>query len=87
MGRLVAGVARGGTGNPLEVHERRIGEVVDRVEVAHGAGLLESDPRESWDRFVAYGDDVKASGLARIVLAAPFFATLPGTDRYTDELW
>jgi hypothetical protein len=49
--------------------------------------FLESDPREVWDRFVEYGDAVKSSGLARVALAAPFFVTWPGTDRYADELW
>ena len=49
--------------------------------------FLETDPREIWDTFLAYGDQIAASGLATLALAAPFLPTIPGTDRYTDELW
>jgi len=49
--------------------------------------FVESDPRQVWDRVVAYGDEIKASGLARVALAAPLIPTIPGTDRYADELW
>ena len=49
--------------------------------------FLERDPREAWPRFVDYAAAVDATGLGRVVLAAPFITTDVGTDRYTDELW
>jgi len=30
---------------------------------------------------------VRNAGLGRLLLSAPFIPTVPGTDRYTDELW
>ncbi len=49
--------------------------------------LLREDPREGWDAIVDAVESINASGLAEVVLAAPFIPTIPGTDRYTDELW
>ena len=49
--------------------------------------FLESDPRDVWPRFVDYASALDASGLGRVVLAAPLIPTSVGTDRYTDELW
>lgn len=49
--------------------------------------FLETHPRECWDRFVAYAAAVNDSGLARVILAAPFIPTIVGTDTYTDQLW
>ena len=43
--------------------------------------------RESWPRFLDYVERVNASGLAKVVFAAPFHRTIIGTDTYTDELW
>ncbi len=39
------------------------------------------------DRFASLGDDFVAAGLGDLVLVAPFRATIPGTDTYTDQLW
>jgi hypothetical protein len=36
---------------------------------------------------VQLGADVEASGLGRVVFAAPWIPTVVGTDRYTDQLW
>ena len=49
--------------------------------------FTDTDVRESWDRFVDYGERVAASGLATVVGAAPFHRTVVGTDTYTDQLW
>jgi hypothetical protein len=50
--------------------------------------FVDDDPLAGWDkRFAGHGEDLEASGLGRIVFASPFLATVPGTDRYTDELW
>ena len=49
--------------------------------------FLEEEPAKSWDRFVDYGRRVNKSGLATAVFAAPFLATVVGTDAYSDELW
>lgn len=49
--------------------------------------FAQSDPRECWDRITSYADRLKASGLASVALAAPFLPTVPGTEKYLDELW
>ena len=48
--------------------------------------LTEGDSLDAWDEFAGAGDLVAASGLGRVELMAPFIPTLPGTDRYVDEL-
>ena len=49
--------------------------------------FLEDDPRNIWDLFVTYANQVNESGLATVSLAAPFIPTVVGTDTYTDQLW
>jgi hypothetical protein len=48
--------------------------------------FLERDPAECWDLFTGDGTAADASGLGRLEFAAPFIPTLPGTDKYVDEL-
>ncbi|MEU4202433.1 hypothetical protein AB0F64_21120 [Streptomyces sp. NPDC026294] len=49
--------------------------------------FLQEDPRACWDRwFTGLDGEVAASGLGRVELVAPFVPTVPGTDRYVDEL-
>lgn len=49
--------------------------------------FLERDPRVCWEEhFAGSGADVERTGLGRVELAAPFIPTVPGTDRYVDEL-
>ncbi|MEV4873226.1 hypothetical protein [Streptomyces syringium] len=49
--------------------------------------FLERDPRVCWEEhFAGCGADVERTGLGRVELAAPFIPTVPGTDRYVDEL-
>lgn len=48
--------------------------------------FTEGDPLDAWDEFAGAGDLITASGLGRVELMAPFIPTLPGTDRYVDEL-
>jgi hypothetical protein len=50
--------------------------------------FLDEDPVAVWDeRFAGMGAELKRAGLGRIVFASPFLSTVPGTDRYADELW
>ena len=50
--------------------------------------FLEEDPRRNWrQRFEPQARALRESGLVSIRWAAPFIPTIPGTDRYTDELW
>jgi hypothetical protein len=49
--------------------------------------FLEGDPPLSWDRVRAYAARVDGSGAGRVTFAAPFLATVVGTDTYTDQLW
>ena len=48
--------------------------------------FTEGDSLDAWDRFAVVGERVQATGLGRVELMAPFIPTLPGTDRYVDEL-
>ena len=49
--------------------------------------FLEQDPRECWEAWFAGLDAAVAeTGLGRVELVAPFIPTIPGTDRYVDEL-
>jgi hypothetical protein len=49
--------------------------------------FLEGDPTASWGRVRDYAEQVDRGGAARVTFAAPFLATVVGTDRYTDQLW
>ncbi|NLA35071.1 MAG: hypothetical protein GX868_05205 [Actinobacteria bacterium] len=49
--------------------------------------FLDDAPKAHLDRFRTFVDALEASGLARVVLVAPFIPTIPGTDTYTDQLW
>jgi hypothetical protein len=45
------------------------------------------EPQTYWERdFVGHGEVIKKSGLGELQLAAPFIPTLPGTDKYADQL-
>jgi hypothetical protein len=49
--------------------------------------FLDGPPDEAWDaEFAMHGKAVEASGPARVVWAAPFIPTIPGTDTYADRL-
>ena len=48
--------------------------------------FVSGDVVASAERVRAYTDGVEAQGLATLQLAAPFFRTVVGTDRYVDEL-
>ena len=59
-----------------------------RVEEVLRCYFLDADPREVWDDvFAGLGAAVEAGGKGRAELVAPFIPTVPGTDRYQDELW
>jgi hypothetical protein len=50
--------------------------------------FLEADPRDIWARhFKRLAEEVTDAGRGRLLYAAPFLPTVPGTDRYSDELW
>jgi hypothetical protein len=49
--------------------------------------FLQEDPRECWEaHFTGRDAAVAGSGLGRVELVAPFIPTVPGTDRYVDQL-
>jgi hypothetical protein len=59
--------------------------VGERLVLVH---FLETAPTECWyQHFAGLGAGIDASGKARTLLVAPFVPTVPGTDRYCDELW
>ena len=47
--------------------------------------FLESDPRACWEQFTGLGEQVEA-GRGRVELVAPFIPTVPGTERFVDQL-
>jgi hypothetical protein len=49
--------------------------------------FLKGDVRQSIDKVRHYTAAVEAADLATLRLAAPFLATVVGTDTYTDQLW
>jgi hypothetical protein len=49
--------------------------------------FLEGDPASSWERVRAYAGRIDGGGAGRVTFAAPFLATVVGTDTYTDQLW
>ncbi|MFH8289151.1 hypothetical protein [Streptomyces sp. NPDC018059] len=49
--------------------------------------FLQEDPRKCWEaHFTGRDAAVAGSGLGRVELVAPFIPTVPGTDRYVDQL-
>jgi len=59
--------------------------VGDRLMLVH---FLETGAQECWAQcFAGLGKTIDDSGRARTLMVAPFVPTVPGTDRYTDELW
>ena len=50
--------------------------------------FLDQSPLDCYDQTIGvFAEKLKASGRAEMVAALPFIPTIPGTDRYTDELW
>ncbi len=50
--------------------------------------FVDDDLPTTWDAtFAALGDQFHQANLGKLVLVAPFRATIPGTDAYTDQLW
>ena len=49
--------------------------------------FLEEDPASVWDAFRDYAKTIDAGGVGKVTFAAPFLATVVGTDTYTDQLW
>ena len=49
--------------------------------------FVDSDPRNVWRAVTGYADALVELGGARVRWASPFVPTIPGTDRYTDQLW
>jgi hypothetical protein len=49
--------------------------------------LTDAPAAECWEvTFAPTGAAVEAAGMGRVQLAAPFLATIPGTDTYVEEL-
>jgi hypothetical protein len=49
--------------------------------------FADAEPTDWWAAVGDYADAVAESGTGRIRWASPFVPTIPGTDRYTDQLW
>jgi len=80
-----------------------VGQVLDFVQCDFPGGMpaltgrvdelvrcyfLDVDPADAWlETFADLGESVGSGGLGTVELVAPFIPTVPGTDRYQDELW
>ncbi|HLY82439.1 MAG TPA: hypothetical protein VKQ71_05610 [Acidimicrobiales bacterium] len=87
-GDLVAG--KGPVGQVLDFTQSDFDRMAltGRVDEVVRCYFLDADPREVWeDVFAGLGKTVEAGGRGRVELVAPFIPTIPGTDRYQDELW
>lgn len=49
--------------------------------------FIDDQPETAWNQIREYAATVDASGKAVVKWAGPFYPTVIGTDRYTDELW
>lgn len=50
--------------------------------------FLQRDPRDGWDELFSAQDAwLREARIGRVSYAAPFIPTIPGSDRYADELW
>jgi hypothetical protein len=49
--------------------------------------FADAEPAEWWPSVVDHAGKVAASGQGVVRWASPFIPTVPGTDRYTDQLW
>jgi hypothetical protein len=49
--------------------------------------FADSEPENWWPAVQAYADERRAVGDGIVRWASPFVPTVPGTDRYTDQLW
>ena len=82
---------RGPVGQVLDFAQRDfpggMAALTGRVEELIRCYFLDTDPRQAWDVFAGLGKAVEAGGRGRVELVAPFIPTVPGTDRYQDELW
>lgn len=76
-------IPREGTNSPMTIPNN----VSDPDRFRMQMYFLESDPRETWDRFVDASNKINASGKAKVVFASPWLPTDVGTDKYTDQLW
>jgi hypothetical protein len=65
--------------------------VIPKVERTEALDMhlffLDTDPLLAWCRFERLGQEVAASGMARVVFASPWLPTIVGTNAYTDQLW
>jgi hypothetical protein len=49
--------------------------------------FLQADPRDGWAAaFAGFDRALAEAGLGKLIYAAPFIPTVPGTDKYVDEL-
>jgi hypothetical protein len=76
------------TGVPLQVDAKDVA----RDDAGEGRFLhlhfLDADPLDCWHDSVGRVPDlVAAAGMGTVSWAGPFIPTVPGTDRYTDQLW
>jgi len=85
-----SGVAMCVAFKPIPLPDDKQAFVADLPGIDRRLTLLwftDDDPRTVWDAsFVGEGDAVAAGGLGKVEFVAPFIPTIPGTEKYVDEL-
>jgi len=76
------------TGVPLQVEAKDVARDEAGTSRFLHLSFLQADPLDCWaDTFAKAPATVEEAGVGRISWAGAFIPTIPGTDRYTNELW
>lgn len=76
------------SGVPLQVDAKDVDRDDDTAARFLHLHFLDEDPRSCWQDSVGQVPGmVEDAGAGHVAWAGPFIPTVPGTDRYTDQLW
>ena len=76
------------SGVPLQVDAKDVDRDDDTASRFLHLHFLDEDPRSCWQDSVGRVPTmVDEAGAGHVAWAGPFIPTVPGTDRYTDQLW
>jgi hypothetical protein len=84
------GAAVGASFDPIAMHAGAPSDVPrdDATDRFLHLWFVDDDLPAVWEeRFAGLGADFEAAGLGSLIFVSPFRATVPGTDRFTDQLW
>jgi hypothetical protein len=79
--------AAGGTPAPGQPGGASLGADGGSRERVLQLAFIDGDPVAAWPDFRDYAKQIDDSGRGHVTFAAPFYATVVGTDAYADQLW